>query len=77
MGFTGVIDITSAFIAIASIIGMTCRSHPSEQESSKRDGLVCKIRYLRGDTRDTCFIFMRGGRERVLAYSKHKLLLAG
>jgi len=37
-----------------------------------RDGFVCKIRYLHGDTRDTCFIFMRG----VLAYSKHKLLAA-
>lgn len=38
-----------------------------------REELVCKIRYLRGDTRDTCFIFMR----EVLAYSKHKLLSAG
>lgn len=38
-----------------------------------RDRLVCKIRYLHGDTRDPCFIFMRG----VLAYSKHKLLAAG
>lgn len=52
------------------------RGEVGRERGLARDGLVCKIRYLRGDTRDTCFIFMREER-RVLAYSKHKLLSAG
>lgn len=58
------------------IRGRGGRGEVGRERGLAKDGLVCKIRYLRGDTRDTCFIFMREER-RVLAYSKHKLLSAG